>query len=49
MLERDLDALVVLRQGGDRIAEDVVDGVLGGSVEDLGLVVTQELYITSFA
>jgi hypothetical protein len=41
--------LVVLREGANRIAEDVVDGVLGGSIKNLGQVVTQKLYITGLA
>src|SRR5215208_3773776 len=48
-LERDLNALFMLRQRSDRIAEDVVDGVLGGGVQDLGQVVAQELDIPGLA
>jgi hypothetical protein len=35
MLESNLDALIVFVQGSDRIAEDVVDCVLGGSIKNL--------------
>ena len=48
-LEGDVNAVVVLRQGSDRIAKDVVDVVLGGGVKDLGQVVAQELYVSGLA